>query len=119
MPAMSDQEGSSTTRPQRAFDGWRAWLGPSDIRWTVVLITAVAVLGGLATDIGPWYFSLQQPSWKPPDWAFGPVWILLYVTTGWAGVRTWRRLGSGPARSGFLLACGINGMLNVLWSMVE
>lgn len=87
-----------------------------DVRWAVGVMTGVALLGGLATDIGPWYFSLRQPAWKPPDWAFGPVWTLLYITTAWAGVRTWRRLPIGPDRSGFLLACGINAMLNVLWS---
>lgn len=78
----------------------------------------VALLGGWATDIGPWYYSLAQPPWKPPDWAFGVVWTTLYVTTAWAGVRAWRRLPLGSARTGFLAACLINGVLNVLWSVL-
>ena len=81
-------------------------------------MVVVAAVGGLATDVGPWYRSLQQPSWKPPDELFGPVWLLLYVTTAWAGVRTWRRLAPGTARSGFLLACVLNALLNILWSVL-
>ena len=79
-------------------------------------MVSVALLGAWATDIGPWYLGLAQPGWKPPDWLFGPIWTTLYFTTGWAGVRTWRRLNPGPDQSAFILACLINAMLNVLWS---
>ena len=39
---------------------------------------AVAGLGALATDIGPWYRSLVQPAWQPPEWAFGPAWTTIF-----------------------------------------
>ncbi len=89
-----------------------------DVRWAALIMVVVGVLGGLATDIGPWYRSLQQPDWKPPDWVFGPVWTTLYITTAWAGVRTWRRLPGPSARTGFLVACLVNALLNVLWSLL-
>ena len=97
---------------------WRPNSWPRDVQGAVALMVAVAGLGGWATDIGPWYFALVQPAWKPPDALFGPVWTVLYITTGWAGVRTWRRLPTGPARSGFLLVCLLHAMLNVLWSVL-
>ena len=52
---------------------------------------AVAILGGAMTDLGPWYYSLRQPEWKPPDWLFGPAWTLIFALTAVAGYLGWRR----------------------------
>ena len=82
-----------------------------------LLAFVVAGIGGAATDIGPWYFNLIKPAWQPPDWAFGPIWTLIYITTGIASVRAWR-LGDELQRSNFLLALLINCVLNVLWSVL-
>ena len=36
---------------------------------------AVGILGGLMTDIGPWYQSLVKPSWQPPrGWRRPSAW---------------------------------------------
>ncbi len=85
----------------------------------IAFLIAIAVggIGGAATEIGPWYYSLVKPSWQPPDWAFGPIWTLIYITTGIAGVRAWR-LGDGRQRRLFLIALLINCVLNVLWSLL-
>ena len=82
-----------------------------------LVVFAVAGIGGAATEIGPWYFNLIKPAWQPPDWAFGPIWTLIYITTGIASVRAWR-LGDELQRSNFLLALLINCVLNVLWSVL-
>lgn len=26
-----------------------------------------------------WYASLIKPTWAPPSWLFGPVWMILYI----------------------------------------
>lgn len=92
-------------------------------RWKPVLVAAgaallVAVLGGLMTDIGPWYASLRQPPWKPPDWAFGPVWTLIFAMAAAAGVIGWRRAPERKQREGLLMLFALNGFLNVFWSLL-
>jgi tryptophan-rich sensory protein len=83
----------------------------------VVLAMATGMLGGLATNIGPWYFDLVKPSWQPPDWLFGPVWTTIYILTGIAGVRAWR-CGDAVQRQRFLIALLLNIALNILWSVL-
>lgn len=87
------------------------------ILFAFLLAIVVGGIGGAATEIGPWYYSLIKPSWQPPDWAFGPIWTLIYITTGIAGVRAWR-LGDARQRRMFLIALLINCVLNVVWSLL-
>ncbi|MDQ2779214.1 MAG: tryptophan-rich sensory protein [Pseudomonadota bacterium] len=92
-------------------------------RWRPVAIAAgaallVAVLGALMTDLGPWYASLQQPRWKPPDWAFGPIWTTIFALAAAAGSIGWRRLPSRIAREWLVLLFAANGFLNVFWSLL-
>ena len=93
---------------------------PSIARPVLVAIAIgvlVGLIGGLATEIGPWYANLVKPSWQPPNWLFGPVWTSIYILTGIAAVRAWR-LGNAIQRKRFLLALSINCALNVLWSFL-
>ena len=82
-----------------------------------LLAILVGGIGGAATEIGPWYFGLVKPAWQPPDWAFGPIWTLIYITTGIAGVRAWR-LGDEQQQRYFLGALLLNCGLNLLWSLL-
>jgi translocator protein len=92
-------------------------------RWKPVAVAAaaalfVAMLGGLMTDIGPWYLSLKQPAWKPPDWAFGPVWTTIFALAAAAGVMGWRQAASTAERELQLVLFALNGFLNVFWSLL-
>ncbi len=78
----------------------------------------VAILGGLMTELGPWYRSLVQPAWKPPDWLFGPAWTLIYSLAAAAGVLGWRRAPDRARRESMLLLFALNAFLNVLWSLL-
>jgi tryptophan-rich sensory protein len=78
----------------------------------------VAVCGALLTDIGPWYRQLRKPSWQPPDWAFGPAWTLIFTLTAWAGVLAWNRAPDDAMRVVVVSAFGLNGLLNILWSLL-
>ena len=77
-------------------------------RTTPILVAAaaalvVAILGATATDIGPWYYGLQKPSWQPPDWLFGPVWTLIYALTALAAVIAWRHAETRAMRQRVLV----------------
>lgn len=79
---------------------------------------AVAVLGGLSTDIGPWYAGLRKPPWQPPDLLFGPVWTLIYALTAAAGVLAWLRAPTRRERETLLIVIACNAALNVIWSLL-
>lgn len=86
--------------------------------WAAGLTLLLAALGGLATDIGPWYLGLRQPPWKPPDVWFGPAWTLIYTLSACAAVLGWEALPPGAARRRWLLLLGLNALLNLLWSVL-
>lgn len=89
--------------------------------WVPLMIAAagtlaVAVLGGILTEIGPWYRSLRFPGWKPPDWAFGPIWSLILALVTLSIVIGWLAAETPAAR---WLVAGlfvINGLLNIGWN---
>jgi translocator protein len=92
-----------------------AWLQtPEAIAIAIGLITAIA--GGLLTEIGPWYKTLNNPKWKPPDWAFGPIWTVIITLAVIAGILAWRQTTTPFDRQHLLLSFGVNCVLNAGWS---
>ncbi|KMO35933.1 TspO/MBR family protein [Methylobacterium aquaticum] len=92
-------------------------------RWGPILVAAVSAIvvaaaGAWLTTLGPWYRSLHVPSWKPPDWAFGPVWTTIFTLTAIAGVLAWNGAPEGAERFWLLTAFVVNGILNIAWSGV-
>jgi tryptophan-rich sensory protein len=78
----------------------------------------VALLGGLATDLGPWYQALRQPAWKPPDVLFGPAWTLIYACIALSALEATLNAASTEARRRILLLFASNATLNVGWSLL-
>lgn len=78
---------------------------------------ALAAIGGLLTDLGPWYRSLVQPAWKPPDSWFGPAWTLIFTLAAAAGVIGFERAPYPHARRRVVLLFALNAVLNSLWSL--
>ncbi|MGZ3318875.1 MAG: TspO/MBR family protein, partial [Isosphaeraceae bacterium] len=75
--------------------------------------------GALITDLGPWYYSLIVPAWKPPDWLFGPAWTLIFTLTAVSGYLTWSRAPPyRPDHPRILALFAINGVLNIALSVL-
>lgn len=80
----------------------------SERRWWVLAGLLVLCLGvgwaaGAVTaePARTWYPGLTKPWWTPPNWAFAPVWTVLYVMMAVAAFRVWC---SGPRSSATRLA---------------
>ena len=78
----------------------------------------VAVAGAVATKTDAWYRHLRVPAWKPPDWAFGPVWTTIFLLTTIAAVIAWDGDPDPTARLLLVIAYGVNGVLNIAWSVL-
>jgi translocator protein len=94
---------------RRGSDRWVALA----ISLGLVLVVAGAGASVTNTDPGSWYDSLEQPSWNPPDWLFGPAWTLLYALMAIAAWRVWVT-GERAA----LNAYGAQLALNLSWTLV-
>jgi len=77
------------------------------------------IVGGLVTrkNVKQWYETLDRPSWRPPNWAFGPVWTALYTMMGYASYLIYRD-GIGESRDRTLALYGSQLLLNWLWTPI-
>ena len=81
--------------------------------WLALCFSASA-MGALFMP-GDWYGALQKPAWNPPNWVFGPVWMLLYLMMAVAVWMVWQHGGWVKQRKPltcFLIQLG----LNAAWS---
>jgi len=79
---------------------------------------AAGIVGGLftASSIGSWYAGLNKPSFNPPNWVFGPVWITLYVLMGIALYLIWTGDFPGKTKQTAMVLFVIQLVLNMLWT---
>ncbi len=78
----------------------------------------VAVAGGVLTKLTPWYYGLRYPSWKPPDWLFGPAWTVILSLACVASVIGWDNAPDLTTRRVLVAMFALNGTLNALWSLL-
>ena len=87
---------------------------------SIILICMMAgVIGSLFTmpAIPAWYASLHKPDFNPPNWAFGPVWTLLYIMMGASAALVWEKGWKNKnVRLGIKIFVA-QLVLNTLWSI--
>jgi len=79
-----------------------------------IFLGYLPALGGLFTDTGTWYASLQKPAFNPPGWIFSPVWTVLYLTIGLSFYFLYR----GMSRFGWKMwgLVAVHQFLNFSWT---
>lgn len=95
---------------------------PKSILLLIVCISlchSAGLVGSLFTldTIPTWYASLNKPFFQPPNWLFGPVWLVLYTLMGislYLIVREKWKTKVKIAASVFLIHLVLNG----LWSII-
>jgi NAD-dependent deacetylase len=80
----------------------------------LIALGYLPALGGVFTDTGTWYASLQKPVFNPPGWVFAPVWSLLYLTIG----LSFYFLYHGMSRFGWKIwgLVAVHHFLNFIWT---
>ena len=81
--------------------------------FVVFLALCVAAAStGIVFRPGTWYANLNQPSWRPPNALFGPVWLVLYIMIATSGWLVWREAGLAGATlplAVYVLQLALNG----------
>jgi tryptophan-rich sensory protein len=70
-----------------------------------------------AKAVPEWYASLNQPSFNPPNWIFGPVWTLLYILMGISLFLIWQT-PPGEGRTLAMAVFFVQLLLNFAWSFL-
>lgn len=94
---------------------------------------AVALIGGVFTmaSVNGWYQTLIKPELAPPNWVFGPVWLILYLSIGLSTYLFWNTRENKPSKKiskkdfwnkfpklpGFIILY-LQLILNLAWSII-
>ena len=94
----------------------KAWVLPAIVAALAAML--VAAIGATLTDLGPWYQSLKQPDWNPPDEVFPIAWTTIFALAAIAAVETWRKIERRSTAEWMVGLFALNGFLNVFWSLL-
>lgn len=87
---------------------------------SLALPQLAGIVGSLFTTsaIPIWYATLQRPSFSPPNWLFGPVWISLYILMGISVYLIWQKVEKNKTAKSALWLFWIHLFFNATWSII-
>jgi len=90
---------------------------PGKLIASILLPLGIGGIAGMFTTeaIPGWYASLNQPSFNPPNWVFGPVWTTLYIIMGISLYLIWK-MEAGKERNRAIFVFMVQLLLNFFWS---
>jgi translocator protein len=68
------------------------------------------------SSIASWYANLIKPGFNPPNWIFGPMWILLYVLMGISIYLIWQKIEL--KNKNVLWLFWVHLFFNATWSII-
>lgn len=89
-----------------------------DIRkliYSILICELAGIIGSFFTATN-WYGSLVKPSFNPPSWIFGPVWLILYFLMGISLYLVWT--SKSKLKEDALKFFYIQLFFNALWSVL-
>lgn len=87
---------------------------------SLALCQGAGIIGGIFTvsAINEWYQYLNKPSFSPPNWVFGPVWVTLYTLMGIALFFIWKEGLKNKERKDAFILFLIHLCANAAWSIL-
>ena len=87
---------------------------------SIIVCQLAGIVGSLFTTqaIPNWYATLKKPSFNPPSWLFGPVWITLYTMMGVSMYLIWQKrtvANVWPAIIFFLIHLAVNASWSIIF----
>ena len=86
---------------------------------SIIFCQLAGITGSIFTgDSLGWYYALNKPFFRPPDWLFAPVWIILYALMGISMYLLWRRGFVSNDSKYALVIFVLQLVVNTAWSFV-
>ena len=86
---------------------------------SLALPLAIGSIAGIYTSAGTsgWLDTLNSPSFRPPNWLFGPVWTVLYLLMGFSLFLIWEHKES-KQRNMAITVFFVQLTFNFFWSFI-
>jgi len=106
---------------------------------SIIICELAGVVGSVFTspEIEAWYKNLKKPAFNPPNWVFGPAWIIIFILMGISLYLVWQKkfepkiisaqtynplsqkfLSGSWRRLNIVLIFVTQLVLNILWSVL-
>ena len=86
---------------------------------SIIICQSAGIFGSLFTWVNLWLvWDIGKASFAPPNWIFGPDWIILYFLMGVSLYIVWENELKSKSRKVFFTVFGIQLILNALWSLL-
>lgn len=86
---------------------------------SIIVCQLAGFIGSFFTrDSIGWYYTLTKPSFRPPNWLFGPVWILLYLLMAIALYLIWKSGFKSSEAKYPVIIFSTQLIFNALWPLV-